>query len=158
LESNGNWFRMAQVDDLLELPFHFLRIPNLKLKLPNLPSSQTVFLLIFASYFFVTSGIIYDVINEPPSIGSVQDPRTGAIRPVVILQNRINGQYIIEGLSAGFLIVLGSIGFILLDVSTRKGLAKNWRLGFMFGGVICIAMAFNLMTMFFRVKLPGYFG
>jgi hypothetical protein len=61
--------------DLLELPFHFLRLPNLKLKIPtiNQPSPMVVFGFVFLSYFLVLSGIIYDVIVEPPSIGSTQD-------------------------------------------------------------------------------------
>lgn len=31
------------------------------------------------SYFFVTSGIAYDIIQEPPAFGAEQDPKTGGI-------------------------------------------------------------------------------
>lgn len=89
--------------DALSAPFVVFRPPNLKLKIPKIeqPSAMTVFAVLLASYFLVISGIIYDVIVEPPSIGSVQDERTGSVKPVVFLQWRVNGQYIIEGLSAG---------------------------------------------------------
>ena len=102
--------------DLLELPFHFLRVPNLKLRIPNIsaPSATTVFFLVLASYYLVFSGIIYDVIVEPPSIGSHRD-EGGSVKPVVFLQYRINGQYIIEGLAAGLLFVLGGVGIIILN-------------------------------------------
>jgi hypothetical protein len=32
---------------------------------------------VLVSYFFVTAGIAYDIINEPPAIGARQDPVTG---------------------------------------------------------------------------------
>ena len=65
--------------EALELPFQFVRVPNLKLKVPNIPqpSAMTMFAFVFLSYFLVLSGLIYDVIVEPPSIGSEQDPATG---------------------------------------------------------------------------------
>jgi hypothetical protein len=75
--------------DALELPFHFLRVPNFRLRIPSfsLPSPMTVFALVFLSYYLVFSGIIYDVIVEPPSIGSHQDP-SGAVKPLAFLQYR----------------------------------------------------------------------
>ena len=47
--------------------------------------------MVLLSYFLVTGGIIYDVIVEPPSIGSTTDER-GHSRPVAFMQYRINGQ------------------------------------------------------------------
>lgn len=43
----------------------------------ELPSPQRVCALVLLSYFFVTAGIAYDIINEPPAIGARQDPVTG---------------------------------------------------------------------------------
>eukprot|EP01089_Gocevia_fonbrunei_P014432 TRINITY_DN3952_c0_g1_i4.p1 TRINITY_DN3952_c0_g1~~TRINITY_DN3952_c0_g1_i4.p1 ORF type:complete len:111 (-),score=15.22 TRINITY_DN3952_c0_g1_i4:37-369(-) len=101
--------------DVLELPFHFLRVPNLKLRVPHVsvPSAMTMFSIVFFSYFLVSSGIIYDIIVEPPSLGSSNEG--GSVKPIVFLQYRINGQFIIEGLSAGLLFGVGGLGFILLD-------------------------------------------
>jgi hypothetical protein len=91
--------------------FYFAQPPNLRLKRPSwmqMPSSMQLFGLIIASYFLVTGGVIYDVINEPPSVGkqidklvetfifhagSTTDER-GNSRPVAIMQYRVNGQYI----------------------------------------------------------------
>ncbi|KAJ4821971.1 hypothetical protein Tsubulata_028515 [Turnera subulata] len=49
------------------LPFAVLRPPRLRLKLPSftLPSPMSVFALLL-TYFMVVSGIVYDVIVEPP--------------------------------------------------------------------------------------------
>jgi hypothetical protein len=44
----------------------------------ELPKASTVCSLVILSYFLVTAGIAYDIINEPPAIGGEQDPVTGA--------------------------------------------------------------------------------
>jgi hypothetical protein len=41
------------------------------------PSSWTLFCIVMASYFLIMSGFIYDVVNQPPSMGSSIDRRTG---------------------------------------------------------------------------------
>ncbi|KAL8269008.1 hypothetical protein R6Q59_002806 [Mikania micrantha] len=89
------------------LPYSFLRPPRLRLKLPTitLPSAMTVFSLLLLTYFMVVSGVVYDVIVKTP------------VCPVVFMSGRVNGQYIIEALSSGFMFVLGGLGIILLDLA-----------------------------------------
>jgi len=143
---------------LLELPFSFLRVPNLKLKIPTLqhPSAMTVFAVVFASYFLVLSGIIYDIIVEPPSIGVTMDEATKSTKPVAFLAYRVNGQYIIEGLSAGLLFAVGGIGFIILDKANEKFTSTRNRYLLILAGLICIIVAYNLCIVFLRIKVPGY--
>lgn len=43
----------------------------------ELPKASTVCSLVILSYFLVTAGIAYDIINEPPAVGAVQDEATG---------------------------------------------------------------------------------
>ena len=73
----------------------------------ELPSSKTVFVLVFVLYFLLTSGIVYDLVNQPRSTGTTRDRLTGAEKPQAILPNRLNAQFIIEGMAAGLLFVLG---------------------------------------------------
>lgn len=54
----------------------------------------------------ITGGIIYDVIVEPPSVGSMTDEH-GHQRLLAFLAYRVNGQYIMEGLSSSFLFTVG---------------------------------------------------
>jgi hypothetical protein len=144
--------------DFLEFPFRFIRVPKLKLKLPNfyLPSSKIAFAFVFFSYFLVISGVIYDIIVEPPSIGSSQDPVTKALKPIVILQYRVNGQYIIEGLAAGLLFCLGGGGVIALDLANVKHLSERNRFTLFSAGILCILAAYTLSMVFLRIKVPGY--
>ncbi len=41
------------------------------------PPSWMVFAVVLVSYFMIVSGVVYDIIVEPPAIGQAQDPRTG---------------------------------------------------------------------------------
>lgn len=140
------------------LPFSFLRPPRLRLKIPSftLPSPMTVYALILLTYFLVVSGFVYDVIVEPPGIGSTQDPITGTIRPVVFMSGRVNGQYIIEGLSSGFMFVLGGIGIVMLDLALDKNRAKSVKASYAIAGVSSIVIAYVMSMLFIRIKIPGY--
>ncbi|OAY46663.1 hypothetical protein MANES_06G017400v8 [Manihot esculenta] len=131
------------------IPFSVLRPPRLRLKLPTLtlPSPMTVFALVLLTYFMVVSGIVYDVIVEPPGIGSTQDPATGSIRPVVFLPGRVNGQYIIEGLSSGFMFVLGGIGIVLMDLALDKNRAKSVKVSYATAGISSLIIAYVMTVM-----------
>jgi hypothetical protein len=144
---------------MLDLPFQFIRVPNLKLRTPRfvaIPSASVVFVLVFLSYFVFFSGVIYDVITETPSIGSSRDPNTGAIRPVAIMPGRLNSQYIIEGLSAGFLYCLGGLGLIILDKANHKDISDTNRFLMLLAGGLFILISYNLCIVFIRIKVPGY--
>ncbi|XP_077215267.1 uncharacterized protein LOC143849874 [Tasmannia lanceolata] len=140
------------------LPYSFLRVPRMRLKLPSfsLPSSMTVFSLVLLTYFMVISGIVYDVIVEPPGIGSTQDRATGAVRPVVFLSGRVNGQYIIEGLSSGFMFVLGGVGIILMDLALDRNRARSVRVSFASAGISSVVIGYIMSMLFIRIKIPGY--
>jgi hypothetical protein len=117
---------------------------------------MTIFALMFLSYFLVISGIIYDVIVEPPSMGTTRDEVTGAIKPVAFLKYRVNGQFIIEGLSAGLFFAMGAIGMIILDKSNTKGMSENGRYFLIATGVVLVALAYAVSIVFLRMKIPGY--
>ncbi|CAI0554864.1 unnamed protein product [Linum tenue] len=140
------------------LPYSVLRAPRLRLKLPSLslPSPMTVFSLVLLTYFMVVSGIVYDVIVEPPGIGSTQDPVTGTVRPIVFMSGRVNGQYIIEGLSSGFMFVLGGIGIVLLDLALDKNRAKSVKVSYASAGVSSIVFSYVMSMLFIRIKIPAY--
>ncbi|KAI4335336.1 hypothetical protein L6164_013990 [Bauhinia variegata] len=140
------------------IPFSILRPPRLRLRLPSftLPSPMTVFALVLLTYFMVVSGIVYDVIVEPPGIGSTQDPYTGSVRPVVFLTGRVNGQYIIEGLSSGSMFVLGGIGIVLLDLALDGNRPKSVKVSYASAGISSVVFAYVMSMLFIRIKIPAY--
>merc|ERR1711865_604498 len=153
----GWGFEMAEA--LLEGPFTLglLRPPRMRIRIPRMqrPEPMTVFSLIFLTYFLVVSGVVYDIIIEPPSMGTGQDPVTKAVKPIVFMEGRINGQYIIEGLSSGFLFSLGAFGLILLDLARDVNLDKTNRYLFIGGGVLLVLVSYNLAILFLQIKVPN---
>jgi len=147
------------LDGLIEtVYFSFLPVPHLRLKKPQwvgLPSPMTVFGFVLVSYFLVCGGIIYDVIVEPPSVGSTTDER-GNSRPVAFMPYRVNGQYIMEGLAASFMFTLGGLGFVLLDQTNNPLTPKLNRMLMIGVGLVFVLVAFFACRIFMRMKLPGY--
>ncbi|KAF5303181.1 hypothetical protein FQA39_LY10094 [Lamprigera yunnana] len=140
------------------LPYTILEVPNMKLKKPSWlqqPSAMVMFSIILASYFLVTGGIIYDVIVEPPSVGSTTDEH-GHSRPVAFMPYRVNGQYIMEGLASSFLFSMGGLGFIVLDHIHSPLTPKLNRILITAVGFICVLVSFFTTWIFMRMKLPGY--
>ncbi|KAG2381394.1 hypothetical protein C9374_006383 [Naegleria lovaniensis] len=136
-----------------------LKVPDIRLKLPSifekgLPK-MLVFFLLFASYFVICSGVVYDMINEPPSIGSKRDA-DGKVRPVAVLEYRLNAQYVIEGFSAGFLFSLGGLGFISLNWAADPSATSRARYIFLGLGAFLVILAYNVLIMFLKMKIPNY--
>ena len=100
-----------------------------------------------------TPGIIYDVIVEPPSIGTTVDEH-GHSRPVAFMPYRVNGQYIMEGLAASFLFTIGSLGFVVLDKTHDPLLPRLNRILLISIGFLCILVSFFTTWIFMRMKLP----
>jgi len=146
------------IDLLYEIPFLLVQPSNLKLKKPQWiqkPSAMFVFSLVMISYFLVCGGIIYDVIVEPPSIGSTVDEH-GHSRPVAFMPYRVNGQYIMEGLASSFLFTIGALGFVILDKTQNPLMPRLNRILLISIGFICIIVSFITTWIFMRMKLPGY--
>ncbi|XP_052093717.1 oligosaccharyltransferase complex subunit ostc-B-like [Mytilus californianus] len=146
------------MEAVYRLPYQLLVCPNLKLKRPTWlqqPSAMTMFAFVLGSYFLVTGGIIYDVIVEPPSIGSTTDER-GNSKPVAFMPHRVNGQYIMEGLASSFLFTLGGLGFVILDQTNKPSMPRLNRILLLSIGFGAILISFFMSRVFMRMKLPGY--
>lgn len=98
-------------------------------------------------------GIIYDVIVEPPSIGSTVDEH-GHSKPVAFMPYRVNGQYIMEGLASSLLFTLGGLGFVILDNTHNPITPKLNRILLISVGFILIIVSFFTTWIFMRMKLP----
>lgn len=144
------------MDAALVLPFELLECPRVALRLPRVPAPGPMLLYaaVLATFYFVFSGIVYDLINEPPSIGQTQD-HLGRRRAEVIMPHRINGQYVVEGLSAGFLFVLGGLGVVVLDRFAARP-PSSWSSGGIAAGTGMLFTSFLVLLMFIKVKMPGY--
>ncbi|XP_074066868.1 oligosaccharyltransferase complex subunit OSTC-like [Macrotis lagotis] len=141
-----------------QVSFMALECPNLKLKKPpwaHMPSAMMVYaLVVVMSYFLIAEEIIYDVIVESPSVGSMTDEH-GHQRPVTFLANRVNGQYIMERLACSFLFTIGSLSFIILEQVNATNIPKLNRF-LLFIAFVSVLLSFFTASVFMRMKLPGY--
>ncbi|KAM3178573.1 hypothetical protein ACTXT7_002276 [Hymenolepis weldensis] len=138
--------------------FDVLECPKIRIKRPSwlrLPSRMTVFGFVLMTYFLVTGGIIFDIINGPPSVGTETDAR-GNQRPVAFMQWRLNSQYIMEGLLCSFMFTLGAVGFIILDIVNEAKVTRLTRTITLAIGVASVFIAFISIRSFMKIKLPSY--
>eukprot|EP01005_Ploeotia_sp_CARIB1_P001720 NODE_630_length_699_cov_12.697552_g621_i0.p1 GENE.NODE_630_length_699_cov_12.697552_g621_i0~~NODE_630_length_699_cov_12.697552_g621_i0.p1 ORF type:complete len:147 (-),score=15.83 NODE_630_length_699_cov_12.697552_g621_i0:186-626(-) len=137
---------------------NFIRIPQAKFKIynPQNMSGTVVFLGLFLSYMMVTGGIVFDMINEPPSVGTTQDPN-GKVRVQTVMANRINAQYIIEGLTAAAFFCVGGAGLvILMQAADEVGMSPTKRKLMILLGAGLTLLSYLVCISFLRIKMPGY--
>ncbi|KAF3836983.1 hypothetical protein F7725_004447 [Dissostichus mawsoni] len=147
----------SKMESLYSMPFSVLECPNVKLKKPSwlhMPSAMTVYAAVIVSYFLITGGIIYDVIVEPPSVGSMTDEH-GHQRPVAFLAY---SKWPVHHGRTGFQFPLhdGGLGFIILDRSNAPNIPKLNRFLLLFIGFVSVLLSFFMARVFMRMKLPGY--
>lgn len=112
------------------------QLRHVRLSAPTSIPIQLVIAVIFIGLFFIYIGGFYDLAQDPvPAFGSSSDGD-----PVVIL-NRLNHQYLVEGIAAGFLMFIGAGGFFLIHYSTQYAYSpRNSTILLLMGiGIVVIA-------------------
>ncbi|NHJ48493.1 MAG: hypothetical protein FK733_11975 [Asgard group archaeon] len=90
------------------------QLRHVRLSAPTSIPIQLVITAVFIGLFFIYIGGFYDLAQDPvPAFGSGQNDE-----PIVIF-NRLNHQYLVEGIAAGFLMFIGAGGFFLIHYSTQ---------------------------------------
>ncbi|VDM09357.1 unnamed protein product [Wuchereria bancrofti] len=135
------------MESVLEaLLFTFIDPPNVKISPPRwlkMPSPMQVFALVMQSFCFIIIA------------GQTTDER-GNAKPVAIMQYRVNGQYIMEGLAASFMFSLGGLGFIILDKCNNPLTPKLDRIMMLGLGFACVLIGFLATRLFMKIKMPSY--
>jgi hypothetical protein len=120
------------------------QLRHVRLSAPTSIPIQLVIAVIFIGLFFIYIGGFYDLAQDPvPAFGSDSNGD-----PVVII-SRLNHQYLVEGIAAGFLMFIGAGGFFLIHYSTQYAYSpRNSTILLLMGigiVVLCwIAIAFML--------------
>ena len=117
--------------------------------------SNHILALLLISYFVITAGVIYDMINEPPAIGQTYD-RHGNPRMESIMKGRQNGQYIIEGFcAAGFFLLIGG-GMILVDKGLKMENYEDKKTLYLIGGCGMSFFGFVMIILFSGMKFGSF--
>ncbi|GAB5366704.1 hypothetical protein AAMO2058_001166500 [Amorphochlora amoebiformis] len=118
------------------------------------PWSECGIYAVYLMLFLLSSGVVYDVVVGPPSVGMVRDNETGFRRTVAFLPKRLNAQYIIEGLTAGTMITLTGLGFVLLQKATNPKTSEFTRPLYLALGGTLVTACFGLSFVFLEIKVP----
>ncbi|KAH7827241.1 putative Oligosaccharyltransferase complex [Monocercomonoides exilis] len=125
------------------------RPPNLRLRFGSLstPNFYVVVALLTFSAYIIFSGIFYDIINSPPSMGQERDPMTGLVYPVVVHRGGISSQFVLEGFSAGFFYVLAGASFIM--IASTNSIVQ-------IVGLVSFVLSYAILSVFMRTKMGDY--
>ena len=113
--------------------------------------SKHIFKILIFTYFIVTAGIIFDMILEPPSIGTKINEK-GQIVEEFIAKGHENYQYVIEGILASVFFISISVGMILVDKGIQLSNADNKKILYLIGGPILTTFALIFICYFIFVK------
>jgi hypothetical protein len=89
----------------------------------------------------------------------LKDAATGEYYPVVVQKHTMSSQFVFEGLSAGFLFILGGLILVIIVCIFVKGVG-TFLMGhdssyFNLAGVITFVMAYLLGSAFFKQKMSS---
>ncbi len=126
-------------------PKVILRKPKLQLptEIPTGLLLQIALIFIFCIYM----GLIYDIVKEPLPLGS----RFGV---PVLIDERLDAQFIIEGIVAGMIMFLGFLGFVIIFYSTRYFYEPSYARTLLLIGVIAVIAAYFVLLYMQIPKLP----
>ena len=126
-------------------PKIILRKP--KLRLPSeIPTSlllQIALIFIFCIYM----GLIFDIVREPLPLGS----RFGI---PVLIDERLDAQFIIEGIVASIIMFVGFVGFVVIFYSTRYFYEPSYARTLLLIGVVAVIAAYFVLLYMMIPKLP----
>jgi hypothetical protein len=131
----------------------FIRKPRIRLikpslKMPNRPSSSTVFILALIFVLVVYGGGIWDIVyrDRLRSMGA-----SSSNQPLLIYPG-LDNQFFIEGFVASIFIFVGFMGFIVMYQSTRHVYRPNYARMLLFSGIALVFISYILMVVMLNAK------
>ena len=152
----------------------------------RLPSKNLSFFIFLVCYFFCVSGIFYDLVNQPKSMGEKVNRKTGGKEQLVFVKakvnileflyfwyypaklfqklyfknnlskGRLNGQYIFEGLAAGTVIMIGSLSAISLHRNFSGNFKERQTVILVTLSALGVLISACLLQTFLSLKLKQY--
>lgn len=138
----------TNMESLYRAPFLVLECPNLKpRKQPwvHMPSAMMVYAVVVVSSFLIAGEIIYDVLVEPPGVGSMTGAWASDTSSFPCLQSKST---LYDGRTRVQLpAYMGGLGFIIPKLN---------RFLLVFIGFICVLLTFFMAGVLMRMKLLGW--
>ena len=135
---------------------NFIRKPRLRLtkpslKMPQKPSSTTLFVLTAIFVLFVFGGGIWDMVNTA-SLRAMGASSTGS--PVLIYPG-LDYQFILEGVVASVFMFLGFVGLLLTYQSTRHVYRPGYSKLLLVAGMAILWVSYVLLIVMLATKFAS---
>ena len=128
-----------------------LRMPKysfskVTLSIPTRIPPNIIYVILFASIFYIYMGGVYNILNNPIPFGSDTNGN------VLLIQPGISTQFFIEGLVAAFTLFMGAFGiYVVKDSAAYHDDQSNYT-GRAFFGYIIIIVSFVVISLMFAAK------
>jgi hypothetical protein len=128
-----------------------LRLAKPSLKMPQKPSSSTVFTITLVFVLFVFGGGIWDIVfrSQLRSMGATSSNQ------VVLVYPSLDYQYLLEGVVASVFIFTGFIGLMIMHQSTRHVYRPSYARLLLVLGAILVVASYALMVVMLSQKISG---
>jgi hypothetical protein len=133
----------------------FIRKPRVRLikpslKMPNKPSSSTVFIFALIFILVVYGGGIWDIVYRDKVLTMGSNPSTGA---AILISPGFDNQFLIEGVVASLFIFIGFMGFIVMYQSTRHVYRPNYARLLLVSGMALVLVSYLMLTVMMNGKV-----
>ncbi|WXG43083.1 MAG: hypothetical protein WED04_03320 [Promethearchaeati archaeon SRVP18_Atabeyarchaeia-1] len=131
----------------------FLRKPKLRLgkpslRMPQKPSSSTVFGLTLVFLLFVFGGGVWDIVFR----SQLLPYGTPSSTSVVYIYPSLDAQFILEGLVASAFIFIGFMGVVIMYQSTRHVYRPNYARLLLISGMVLVLIAYIVAIIMLGAK------
>jgi len=132
----------------------FLKRPRLELRkpkfeIPKLTQNRMTVLVLIAVWFLLSGGI-YILIQRPAALAF-----TSAGSPI-FLYPQFDRMFLLEGIVAGLLFIVGGIGFILIYQSTKYAYDPKFANILLYSGIALVLVAYFGVNFMLESKLNPY--
>ncbi len=120
---------------------------KVSLSIPTKIPSNMVYFLVFLSIFYIYIGGVYDLVEDPLAFGGNANNE-----PLLIFPSQ-DRQFLIEGIVAGLIMMLGAGGLYLMSQATKDPHDTSRASTYQSIGVILIVIAFFVLQNMYKCKI-----
>lgn len=117
--------------------------------IPTSIPSNLIFALVFISILYVYIGGVFDLVEDPHAFGATENQQVRIFYPS---QDR---QFLLEGIVAGLVMMMGALGLYLIYQATKDPHDTSRATTYQTFGIILIVIAYFALQMMYSCKLDA---
>ncbi|MHA1377286.1 MAG: hypothetical protein ACTSRG_02780 [Candidatus Helarchaeota archaeon] len=140
----------------LPWPERLIHKPRLKFKIAKapkipVPSRDVIFAIFLVAFAFLIAGVLYDITRNTIPLNYKQEDQTKRIIPV-FFWNDLHEQFVIEGVVASIIIMMGAFGVLFIYQSTKNFYRPKSAYSYLALGIALMILSFIIIEYFMGQK------